>query len=128
MSEDEPAARVRVGAITFAAADAAALARFYAEAFGLGDVKRAAPDHVGVRAANTYLGFDQVDDVRAGQSRSVVWFDVADATEAFARLCALGAVPVMEPDGRCSPGETLATVADPEGNLVGLIGPGSSAD
>ena len=125
MSETTPQARV--GAITFASRDSLALAAFYAEAFELGEVVRASDDHVGVRAANTYLGFDQVDDAPAGNSRGVVWFDVADTHAAYARLLELGAGEVMAPNARCSPGETLATVSDPDGNLVGLIGPGAPA-
>lgn len=125
MSETSPPARV--GAITFASRDALALAAFYAEAFSLGDVVRASDDHVGVRAANTYIGFDQVPDAPPGGSRGVVWFDVDDTARTFARLLELGARPVMEPDAHCSPGETLATVTDPDGNLVGLIGPAAPA-
>ena len=116
--------RPGVGAITFASRDALALAAFYAEAFGLGEIERSASDHVGVRAGNTYLGFDQVRDAADGTSRGVVWFDVADVRRSFDRLLALGGAPVMQPDTECSPGETLATIRDPDGNLVGLIGPG----
>lgn len=113
-----------VGAILIRARDPGALERFYAEGLGFPPA-RPEGGILGIRAANLFLGFEPLAGDEAGAApRTTVWFDVPDARAAFARLVAAGGEPRMEPDPECSPGETLAVVADPEGNLVGLIGPG----
>jgi len=50
-----------------------------------------------------------------------VAFDVQGVDEAFDRLVALGARPVMPPRPSPEPGVRMAFVADPEGNLVELL-------
>jgi len=48
-------------------------------------------------------------------------FDVSGVDEAFDRLVALGARPVLSPRPSPEPGVRMAFVADPEGNLVELL-------
>jgi glyoxylase I family protein len=48
-------------------------------------------------------------------------FDVRGVDEAFGRLVALGARPVMTPRPSPEPGVRMAFVADPEGNLLELL-------
>jgi lactoylglutathione lyase len=48
-------------------------------------------------------------------------FDVPDLDDAYARVLALGARPVMAPQPSPEAGVRMAFVADPEGNLVELV-------
>ncbi len=115
---------VRIDAILFETARPEELARFYAEAFGFEEPRSQGDDHVGVQAANTYLGFDRLIAAKHGGRGAVsVWFHVSDVEAAYRRLLELGASPKSPPDSECSPGETLATVLDPDENVIGLIGP-----
>jgi predicted enzyme related to lactoylglutathione lyase len=116
---------VGVEAILFATPDPMALAGFYQRAFGFPAPHAQGDEHVGVMAGNTYLGFDRVrDDEQGGRGAMSLWFGVADTAATFQKLVELGATAKMKPDATCSPGETLATVLDPDGNVVGLLGPG----
>lgn len=112
---------VTVDAILFESEDNAALARFYQRAFELPEPKAHGDEHLGMPAANTYLGFDRVPDAAA--ARPSVWFRVNDVPAQVARMVELGATVLMAPDRECSPGETLAKLSDPAGNVVGLVGP-----
>lgn len=116
---------VSIDAILYRSARPLELATFYQHAFGFEAPKWVGADHVGVAAANCYLGFDLVDEAGPPATRVSVWFRVDDAPAAYIRLLELGATDKSPPDSECSPGETLAEVFDPEGNVVGLIGPAS---
>lgn len=116
--------KVNVGAILIVSRQPEALARFYQQAFGFDDPVSDGANHLGLVAGNTYLGFDRCASP-APQARDHIslWFSVEDVPAVYARLLELGATPREAPDAVCSPGETLATVHDPEGNVVGLVGP-----
>ncbi|MGE0431823.1 MAG: VOC family protein [Planctomycetota bacterium] len=113
----------RVDAILFRTANPARLAAFYREGFALAPGGMDTDAHTGLRAANTYFGFDLApdDETAGGRGAVSVWFTVDDAAATYARLIGLGALDMMEPDAECSPGEILAQVRDPDGNVVGLI-------
>lgn len=115
-----------IDAILYRSTDHAALSVFYGQAFQLGDPATHSEDHLGARAGNTYLGFELVGEAEA--SGVSVWFRVQDVGETYARLLSLGARERMAPDSECSPGETLAEVFDPAGNVIGLIGPPPKGD
>jgi uncharacterized glyoxalase superfamily protein PhnB len=95
------------------------LARFYQEGLELGQFEHS-PKHLGQKAGNVYLGFDQVDGTEGGaRSGATLWFTVDDLQATFDRLVALGAEvnypPVSKPWGAL-----LASLFDPDGNLFGL--------
>lgn len=114
---------VRVDAILYKSPDPLTLCRFYQSAFDLSEPKWFGTEHVGVNAENIYLGFDKAPELVQTEPRVTVWFKVADVDAYFKKLLELGAKKKKSPDKECSPGETLAELFDPEGNVVGLIGP-----
>lgn len=118
---------VRVDAILFEAQRPLELARFYRDALGLSEPRWFGQDHVGLRAANTYLGFDRVEERPAVRRTVSVWFRVRDVPATCNHMERLGATVKQAPEWESSPGETLARLYDPEGNEVGLIGPSPEA-
>lgn len=121
----EPA--IRVDAILFETTRPLEMARFYRDAFGCSEPRWFGESHVGVRAANTYLGFDRVDEPAVGRARTSIWFRVSDVPALFEHLKTLGARVKTAPEWESSPGETLARLYDPDGNEIGLIGPAPEA-
>jgi predicted enzyme related to lactoylglutathione lyase len=96
-----------------------ALAEFYRQALHLGEWERS-PGHLGQRVGPVYLGFDQVDKADGAPPRSVtLWFTVNDIQATFDRLVALGA-KVRYPPTQKPWGAVLASLYDPDGNLLGL--------
>ena len=121
--------KVGVEAILFKSSDPQALAEFYQLGFGFPAPRAQGDDHAGMMCGNTYLGFDRAgDDIQVGRGAVSVWFGVADTQETFTKLLELGGTEQMAPDATCSPGETLATVLDPDGNVVGILGPGPATE
>jgi predicted enzyme related to lactoylglutathione lyase len=95
------------------------LAAFYQQALDLGPFERS-PQHMGQAVGPIYLGFDQVDALEGEASPRVsLWFTVDDLQAAFDRLVALGA-GVRYPPTQKPWGGHLASVYDPDGNLLGL--------
>ncbi|MBV6503134.1 MAG: hypothetical protein AKCLJLPJ_01198 [Fimbriimonadales bacterium] len=110
-------------AVLFASPRPEALAEFYERGFGLAPPKWHGTDHLGLNLPNTYLGFDRVEESSTAASAAVsVWFRVPDVEETFARLVDLGARVKYAPTAEESPGEILAMLYDPDGNIIGLIG------
>jgi predicted enzyme related to lactoylglutathione lyase len=93
------------------------LARFYQEGLELGEFERSAR-HIGMQAGPVYLGFDQVEEVRAGGGVTL-WFTVDDLRSTYERLVLMGA-GVVYPPSRKAWGAYLAAVYDPDGNMLGL--------
>lgn len=95
------------------------LAQFYREALQLGEYK-SSPQHLGQQVGPIYLGFDQVDEVEGTAPGGVtLWFTVDNIHATFGRLLAQGAKV------RCPPtqkpwGGFLASVYDPDGNMIGI--------
>lgn len=95
------------------------LAGWYQQALGLGAYE-SSPGHLGQTLGSVYLGFDQVEDGVADTSPGVtLWFVVDDIESTFARLVELGAT-VRYPPTEKPWGETLASVQDPDGNIIGI--------
>jgi predicted enzyme related to lactoylglutathione lyase len=95
------------------------LAEFYQKALQLGPYQLS-PNHMGQQVGPVYLGFDQLEEP-AGSERTGVtlWFTVDNLHAAFGRLVAMGA-KVRYPPTRKPWGAFLASVYDPDGNMVGL--------
>jgi predicted enzyme related to lactoylglutathione lyase len=119
-----PKTTVRLDAVLIESGRPEELASFYQSAFELGPPSYTSPDHLGFSLENTYLGFDRIP-VSPGQSnpRLSIWFKVSDMDATFQRLVSLGATVINPPNGEKSPGEILAFLNDPEGNIIGLISP-----
>ncbi len=95
------------------------LASWYADALGLGEWE-CLPGHMGQRVGAMYFGLDQVDDIEGTTPSAVTcWFHVDDLEGTFARLEAAG-TPVRQRPTKKPWGDTLASVLDPDGNIVGL--------
>ncbi len=92
---------------------------WYQQALGLPSFETS-PGHLGQRLGPVYLGFDQLDsDLPDGKSGVTLWSTV-DAVEAvFDRLRAMGA-KVRYPPTRKPWGARLASVYDPDGNIIGI--------
>ncbi|MFT3840539.1 MAG: VOC family protein [Myxococcaceae bacterium] len=115
-----------VATLSFFAADHAAAKRWYSELLGL------APYFERPGYAEFRLGDDQVElglidsayvkaiDHAHAPAGVVVYWHVDDLDGTLARLLALGAKPV-EPKTERGHGFVTATVADPFGNLVGVM-------
>jgi uncharacterized glyoxalase superfamily protein PhnB len=95
------------------------LADWYRRALDLGEWEEA-PGHRGQRVGPVYLGFDRVDDP-AGSPPSAVtlWFTVDDVEATFERMASMGA-EVRYPPTEKPWGDTLASLLDPDGNVIGL--------
>ena len=95
------------------------LAAFYQEALDIGPFERA-PGHMGCQLGPVYFGFDQVEvcGERSG-SGVTVWFTVDDIVATFDRLVDMG-VEVRYPPTEKPWGALLASVFDPDGNVLGL--------
>jgi len=97
-----------------------ALAEFYEQALDIGPYE-SAPNHLGCQVGPVYFGFDQVEKNRKGYAPGsiTVWFTVDDIQATFDRLVALGA-EVRYPPTQKPWGALLASVEDPDGNILGL--------
>ena len=102
------------------------LAEFYQKAFNLTPPKWNGQDQVGFSLTNNvYLGFDRAkESVKPGTSGPVLWFHVIGVEDVYTHMIGLGARNRTSPTQNSQTGETLAVLYDPDGNMIGLIGPG----
>ena len=115
---------LRVQAVTYATKRPEELAGFYQQALNIPVAKEIDKDHLGVQLDNLYLGFDRIkEDVKPSAGGAVVWFWVEDVEETFMRMVGMGAQVRSEITRDERPGYALAVFFDPDGNLVGLMGP-----
>lgn len=114
----------RISAIIIECRDHQALAEFYRQAFDFGTAYESGDDHTGFPLGNIYIGFERVADEQRGVARTSAWFHVEDVPAAYRRLIELGATGRVEPHV-IDNGEPLASVIDPEGNVIGLLGTAS---
>jgi predicted enzyme related to lactoylglutathione lyase len=116
---------VRLEAVLIETSRPEELADFYRRGFNLDPPKVFGENHLGFSIAGFYLGFDRVspDAISVGSSISI-WFRVPAMQPVFDRLVQMGAEIKSPPDEESSPGETLASLYDPDGNVIGLIAPG----
>lgn len=97
----------------------AQLASWYQEALGLGPFA-SSPDHLGQHLGSVYLGFDQIGEGAADVAAGVtLWFEVEDIQSTFERLVERGA-KVRYPPTEKPWGPILASVYDPDGNIIGI--------
>jgi uncharacterized glyoxalase superfamily protein PhnB len=95
------------------------MASFYQEAFELGPFE-SSPGHLGQRVGHVYLGFDLIEGVGASAEAGVtLWFTVNDLQATFDRLVSMGA-RVRYPPTEKPWGARLASVYDPDGNVLGI--------
>lgn len=93
------------------------LADFYQRAFDLGEASRS-PRHVGFQVGSVYLGFDETEtEVMAGGVS--LWFTVDDIQAVYDHLLDLGAKSRYPPSQKPW-GGYLASLFDPQGNIIGL--------
>ena len=105
--------------VIYHAPDLAAAKAWYADAFGVTPYFDE-PFYVGFEIAGYELGLDpDSSDVTPGNN-AVAYWGVADIDEAWRRLLARGARP-CDPVKEVGGDIKVATVADPFGNVIGLI-------
>jgi glyoxalase superfamily protein len=107
---------VKIEAILLHSAAFAELADFYRRAFDLPEPTPAGDEHVGWPSTTPYLGVDTDP-----YSAISIWFKVDDVEATIEKLVAAGATRLTPPDRNESPGEIIARVRDPAGNVVGLV-------
>jgi predicted enzyme related to lactoylglutathione lyase len=106
---------MKIEAILLHSAEFVDLADFYRRAFDLPEPTPMGDSHVGW-PTTPYLGFDTDP-----YSAISIWFKVDDVEAAIEKLVAAGATRLTPPDENESPGEIIARVRDPAGNVVGLV-------
>lgn len=95
------------------------LAAFYQQALQLGTWERSIR-HMGQWVGPVYLGFDHYEAAGTGAASGVtLWFTVDDLQATYDRAISLGA-EVRNPPTPKPWGAILASVRDPDGNLLGL--------
>jgi hypothetical protein len=100
--------------------NAAALREFYEQIFGW---EMSADNPLGVAVIKPGIG-GPVEGVGGtlfpGEPRVIIFVQVADLQESLAKAVSLGGQRVMEPFDVPN-GPTVAQIADPEGNIIGLV-------
>jgi predicted enzyme related to lactoylglutathione lyase len=99
------------------------LAAFYRQAFQLPAPVPQGEDHIGFPSTSlgVYLGFDRVQDSHGQAVKATsLWFRVQDIEASFQCLIQAGGRVKSSPCQQEGT-ERLATVFDPDGNVVGLI-------
>ena len=76
-------------------------------------------EHVGFDLGDIYLGFDKSDGSHRHPGSVSFWLRVDDLDATYHRCIEEGATSVIEPVDRPW-GDRLASVKDPEGNLIGF--------
>lgn len=102
------------------AADPSALADFYIRCLGI-DPEEVVEEagHVGFDLGDIYLGFDRSDGSHRHPGPVSFWLRVDDLDGTYHRCIEEGGTAVIEPVDRPW-GDRLASVKDPEGNVVGF--------
>lgn len=120
----QPTSPVRMDAVLIESANPEALAEFYRQGFELPPPRYFNKDHLGFSLRSIYLGFERVSLASdRSPGRLSIWFAVPNVEAVYRRLLDLGAKESSPP--KLEGGEILATVLDPDGNVVGLIQPES---
>jgi hypothetical protein len=107
---------VKIEAILLHSERFAELADFYRRALDQPEPTPYGSSHLGFPGVSPYLGFD--DDAYGPVS---IWLRVDDIDAAIEKLLGLGATELTKPTNVESPGELIARVRDPAGNVLGLI-------
>ena len=97
------------------------LADFYQAALDLPDPEPFGDDHLGFQLEGLYLGFDRAGDLGEPSAGGVsLWFGVPDLDASFAKVVELGAQVRYPPEEKPF-GDRLASVYDPDGNILGFV-------
>lgn len=109
-----------LGTVIYQTRDLAGAKAWYSQAFGV-EPYFDEPFYVGFDVAGYELGLSPDSDVAdPGRGGSVAYWRVEAIEAAVERFAALGAA-VLSPIQDVGEGIKVATVGDPEGNLIGLI-------
>ena len=104
--------------VIYAAPDLAKAKAWYTSMLGI-DPYFDEPFYVGFNVGGYELGLDP-NAKNAGPGGSVAWWGVADIDEAIAHMKSMNA-EVVEAPHEVGEGIKVGTVADPFGNIVGII-------
>ena len=116
--------KLRVQAVTFATKNPEELAAFYQQAFNIPVAKKVDKDHLGIQLEDFYLSFDRIkEEAKPGPGGIVVWFYVNNVEEQFTHMVGMGARVRTNVNRDERPGQALAVLYDPDGNMIGLMGP-----
>ncbi len=117
---------LHVQGVTFATHHPEQLAGFYQQALNIPVAQAIGKDkdHLAIQLDNLYLGFDRIkEEAKPGKGGAVVWFYVENVAGVFQRFIDHGAKVRTNVNTEDRPGHALAVLYDPDGNMVGLIGP-----
>ncbi len=99
--------------------DLEGLSEFYEKALDIGQFNEY-PDHRGCQVGPVYLGFDRLKTHEPNSHpRTSLWFSVKDIQATYKKLMGMGARPISPPS-RKTWGGFIASVQDPDGNVLGL--------
>jgi predicted enzyme related to lactoylglutathione lyase len=97
------------------------LASFYQTGLDLPEPEPFGDTHLGIQLEGLYLGFDQVEGLNEPSTGGVsLWFGVPDLDASFAKLVDQGAEVRYPPEEKPF-GDRVASVYDPDGNVIGLV-------
>ena len=97
------------------------LADFYRKDLDLPDPEPFGEDHLGIQLEGLHLGFDRVEGSSKPSTGGVsLWFGVSDLDASYGRLVQRGAGLRYPPEEKPF-GDRLASVYDPDGNIIGLV-------
>ena len=112
--------------VMYFVADRHMAAAWYSQLFGIEITWLKNPEHFFIRIGNQDIWFHQADaKVPAGAAGQVAYWQVQDFDAVLERAIKLGATLYRGPLDR-EDGSYMCQVQDPEGNLIGLIGPSSA--
>jgi uncharacterized protein len=112
--------------IMYFVADRHAAAAWYSELFGIEITRMENPEHFFIRIGHQDLWFHQADaKVPSGAAGHVAYWQVEDFDAVLAQATKLGAILYRGPLDR-QDGTYMCQVQDPDGNLIGFIGPSTA--
>ena len=100
--------------------DISAMADFYQNGLSLEKPATVLEHHIGFWLDDNYLGFEPAETSLVRPGAVSAWFATPDIKHTYQRLLKLGGRSV-DPPSKQQYGGTHARIADPEGNVVGLI-------
>lgn len=110
---------IRIEAILIETTRLTELAEFYRAAFELEAPDPEDNEQVGFQIGEIYFGLERVEEPSAASKAMSLWIAVDDTRAVYDRLLTLGATTKSEPEE--ADGEVIASVYDPDGNVIGLL-------
>jgi uncharacterized protein len=112
-----------VSEVMYFVSDRRAAAEWYSNLFGIEITWLENPEHFFIQVGNQDVWFHQSDSkVPSGAAGHVAYWQVADFDTVLERATQLGAKLYRGPLDR-QDGSYMCQVKDPDGNLIGIIGP-----